>query len=56
MDLVVPLILVVVTFIYEPGNVEINNYCRGAVEDEIFDSKIECWNHYNEYRDEIPNV
>tara|TARA_B100001750_G_scaffold246740_1_gene270050 strand:+ start:919 stop:1086 length:168 start_codon:yes stop_codon:yes gene_type:complete len=54
MDLVVPLILVAVTFIFEPGNTEINNYCRSAVADGTFKSRIECWNYYHEYRDDIP--
>ena len=54
MELVVPLVLVMVTLIYEPGNAEINNYCKKAVKDGTFKSRIECWDYYKNYRDDIP--
>ena len=55
MDLVVPIILVIVTIIYQPGNAQINGYCKYAVEEaEEFTSRKECWDHYTDYRDEIP--
>jgi len=55
MEVVVGIILVL-TLIYEPGNVEINNYCKYAVEQEEFDSRVECWNTYHEFRDDIPII
>tara|TARA_R100000742_G_C4279678_1_gene105250 strand:+ start:11626 stop:11808 length:183 start_codon:yes stop_codon:yes gene_type:complete len=57
MDVVVPLVLVIVTFIFEPGNKKINTYCEYAVEEtEEFTSRKECWDYYKDYRDDIPDI
>ena len=57
MDILVALAVLVVTAVYEPGNKKINDYCRKATEgktEETFDSRIDCWKYYKNYRDEIP--
>tara|TARA_B100000131_G_scaffold221919_1_gene213493 strand:+ start:5346 stop:5525 length:180 start_codon:yes stop_codon:yes gene_type:complete len=56
--LIVGLVLFVVA-IFEPGNVEINDYCRASLEgktEETFGSRKECWDEYNQYRDAIPKL
>jgi len=55
-DLVVRIILVVLTIVYQPGNENINAYCKHAVEEaEEFTNRKECWDYYKDYRDEIPS-
>lgn len=56
MDFIPILIIIALVAIFEPGNEEINDYCRNAVAEGEFDSRIECWNEYHQFRDEIPNI
>ena len=58
MDALLILVIVVLTAIYGPGNEKINDYCRKAVAgetEETFDSRIDCWKQYKDYRDAIPS-
>lgn len=55
MDFVAPVVLLVLTLVYSPGNADINAYCKTAVEEfEEFTSQKECWDYYKDYRDGIP--
>lgn len=56
MDIVLVVGFFITLFIYEPGNKKINDYCRYAVDEEIHSSRMECWNTYNEWRDDIPEM
>lgn len=51
MDLIVPLIVLGLLLVFEPGNKELNEYCTKAVEEGTFDARIQCWNHYKDIRD-----
>ena len=44
------------TLIFEPGNEDINNFCRKAVSEGIFESRIQCWDEYKDFRDQIPEL
>ena len=62
MDIVLGAIFILVLLVFEPGNEKINAYCTAAIDledertSEKFDKRIECWNHYHEYRDDIPDL
>tara|TARA_R110002074_G_scaffold123683_1_gene259408 strand:- start:25411 stop:25674 length:264 start_codon:yes stop_codon:yes gene_type:complete len=67
-DILLPVVLAIVTFIYEPGNEKINDYCRAAVAGdqlgldgeplttETFSSRKECWDYYDDFREDIPTI
>lgn len=56
MEILVPLSIIVLTFIYEPGNVEINNFCREAVSVGVYENRKQCWDDYHDYREDIPEL
>jgi hypothetical protein len=62
MDIVVGVVILLALLVFEPGNEEINAYCTAAIDledertSEKFDTRIACWNYYNEYREEIPTL
>ena len=51
MDLIAPIAFFLALLIFQPGNKELNEYCTKAVNDGTFQSRIECWNYYKDYRD-----
>jgi len=59
MDIALAVAFGLVLFFFEPGNVEINSYCKKAVAGEAketFASRKECWDYYHEYREDIPKL
>ena len=59
MDIALSVIFGLVLLVFEPGNGKINSYCKKAVAEETeesFSSRKNCWDHYHEYRDEIPEL
>ncbi len=59
MDLLLGSLVLLVLYIFEPGNEEINAYCTASLAGETseeFSSRKECWDAYHEYRDEIPTL
>lgn len=54
MDIALVVSFLLVLFVFEPGNKEINKYCKQAVIDKEFESRKSCWDYYTDYRDTIP--
>jgi len=57
MDIILVTAFLLTLFIFEPGNEKINNYCRASLAgetEEVFTSRKECWDHYDDYREDIP--
>ena len=58
MDILLAASLLLTLFIFEPGNEKINNYCRASLAgetEEVFTSRKECWDYYDDFREDIPN-
>lgn len=51
MDILFSVILVGILLVYQPGNKELNTYCKKAVEEKTFQTRMECWNYYKDVRD-----
>jgi len=57
MDIILVTSFLLTLFIFEPGNEKINNYCRASLAgetEEVFTSRKDCWDHYDDYREDIP--
>ena len=54
MDIALVVAFLITLFVFEPGNVEINAYCKAAVQSEEFESRKSCWEYYTDYREDIP--
>jgi len=58
MDIALAVGFLLTLFIFEPGNEKINAYCKASLAgetEEVFKSRKECWDYYNDYREDIPD-
>ena len=58
MDIALAVGFLLTLFIFEPGNEKINAYCKASLAgetEEVFKSRKECWDYYDDFREDIPN-
>jgi hypothetical protein len=58
MDIALAVGFLLTLFIFEPGNEKINAYCKASLAgetEEVFTSRKDCWDYYDDFREDIPN-